>query len=259
MQSDVDRARQELELARTMSERKWAEYSGYAKTLYGPRGKATPEEMQMMREASDWTGKIYEAEEALFKAEYGTPGVVGSHGNYQWLIKALSDITTLLRLCPDIVSGKYLAVTAIDSGTLRLTEEEKRDGWFTTGAGTIRRDENEDIHEERFIAHSPRIASIHGLPNEEHDECCEGFDEWYVFENAPSPTEIEVFVNWGDFRLYDPVWQGHIDRFWEQMERIAPESYIADGTVFTIVTSNPVLFTSILSAFSELAQRPMLL
>jgi hypothetical protein len=252
MRPDVESAREELKIAQTMSERKWAEYSAYAKTLYGPRGKATPEEMQMMREASDWTGKIYKAEETLFKAEHGTPGIVGSHGNYQWLTTAHGDIHTLLRLCPDLVLAKYLAVTSLDSGARHLTEEEKGSGWFTADAGKIHREENDPIREERFIAYSPKIASIHGLPNEVHDECCDGYDEWYLFEDPPTPTEIEVFVNWEGFRLYDPIWKGHIARFWEQLERIRPQSYIAVGTVFTVATDNPVLYTSIISAFSEL-------
>ncbi len=42
---DVEGARQELELARTMSERLWAEYHEYVKTLDPARGVVTPEDL----------------------------------------------------------------------------------------------------------------------------------------------------------------------------------------------------------------------
>jgi hypothetical protein len=184
--------------------------------------------------------------------------VTGLVGNYKWLtVERLNgvvcDISLLLRLCPDIVLGKYLAVTSIDGGALQLTEEEKRDGWFTTEKSKIFRFKFDrlEYREDWLVAYSPRLVSIHGLPNETHDECCAGFDEWYVFPKAPLAAEMEVFVNWMGFRLDDPVWKEHTDRFWEQMERLAPESYIADGTAFTIATRNSDLFASVLRAFSE--------
>jgi hypothetical protein len=110
MESDVERLREELALARTMSERLWADHRAYSQTLDPARGVATPEELLRMKEASDWTGKIYIAEHALFSAERGTPGVVGSNGPYQWLSMVDCGISTLLRLCPDVVLGKYLAI-----------------------------------------------------------------------------------------------------------------------------------------------------
>ncbi len=80
-----------------------------------------------MTEASEWTHKIYVAEHALFKAEHGTPGIVGSYGEYQWLTIVERDITSLLRHCPEVVLDKYIAVTRIDGGSLRLTDQEKSD------------------------------------------------------------------------------------------------------------------------------------
>ena len=65
-----------------------------------------------------------------------------------------------------------------------------------------------------------------------------------------SPCEVEVFVNWVTFRLYDPEYKWCADRFWEQMERLTPESYIAEGTVFTFATRNKGLFTGVLAAFA---------
>lgn len=125
MASDLARARQELELARAMSQQLWAEYHAYLETLDPARGIAGAEEMRRLNEASQWTRKLYAAEHALFLAEHGTPGIVGSHGQYQWLTMVDRDITSLLGLCPEFVLDKYIAVTRIDGGSLRLTHQEK--------------------------------------------------------------------------------------------------------------------------------------
>jgi hypothetical protein len=253
VQQDVERARQELELARKMSERLWAEYRAYAETLDPARGVAGPEELSRKKEAGDWTEKIYAAEQALFMAENDTPGIVGSHGDYQWLSMVDCDISTLLRLCPDVVLGKYLAVTRIDGGTLRLTNQEIRDGWWTADAAKVFQGTSwgpPEYRDDWKVAYSPRLTSIHGLPDETHDETCAGFDEWYVFEEPVPLGEIEVFVNWMGFRMYDPEYKWCADRLWDQMTQLAPESYIGDGTVFTFVTRNAGLFTSVLAAFA---------
>jgi hypothetical protein len=150
--------------------------------------------------------------------------------------------------------GKYIAVTGIDSGPLRLTEQEKSEGWWTTDAGRFFTGTSwspPEYRDDWRIAYSPRVSSIHGLPNETHDECCAGFDEWYIFESRVPVEEIESFVNWGGFLLYDPLFAWCTDRFWHQIARIKPETYIADGTVFTLVTRNPVLFDSIIAGYSH--------
>ena len=257
VQSDVKLAREQLELARATSTRLWAEYDAFVKTLEPGRAIAPPEEVRRLTEAAESTGKVYAAEHALFAAENGTPGIVGAHGEYQWLTMFECDISTLLRLCPDVVLNKYLAVTSIDSGMLQLTDQEKREGWWTSAEARVFRGTFWGYREDRDdwrAAHSPRLDSIHGLPNEADDECCGGFGEWYVFERAVPAGEIEVFVNWSGFRLYDPEWKWCADRFWEQMARLAPESYIGDGTVCTFSTRNAQLFTNVLPAFSAGAQ-----
>jgi hypothetical protein len=257
VQQDVERARQELELARTMSERFWAEYHEYGKTLDPARGVMGPEEMCRMQEAREWTDKFHAAVQALFMAENGTPGIVGAHGDYQWLSMVDCHISTLLRLCPDVVLDKYLAITAIDSGTLKLTDQERADGWWTDDTAKVFTGTSWSSPEysDGRVAYSPRLTSIHGLPNETHDECCGGFNEWYVFEQPPKPAEMEVFVNWGGFSLYDPNYQWCADRLWEQMARLASESYIAEGSVFTFATRNQSLFASVLAVFSANAER----
>jgi hypothetical protein len=236
-----------------MSARLWAEYRAYLETLLPARGEASPEAMRRMTEASDWTRKVYAAEQALLTAEHGTPGVVGSHGEYQWVTMVEPNISAFLRLCPEVVLDKYLAVTRIDGGTLQLSDQEKSDGWWTADAGRVFQGTSwgsPKYRDDWKVAYSPRIASIHGLPNETHNECCTGYDEWYVFKHKVEAGEIEAFVNWMGFRLYDPDYQWCADRLWKQMGRLAPESYIADGTVFTFATRNSAPFASVIAAFS---------
>src|SRR5688572_11052099 len=103
--------------------------------------------------------------------------IVGSHGEFQWLASPDHDISSILRSCPDLLLGKHLAVTSIDSGALCLTEQEKSDGWWTSDDGKFYRSFGDGGREDRDdwrIAYSPRLTSIHGLPNETHDECCAG-------------------------------------------------------------------------------------
>ena len=56
---------------------------------------------------------------------------IGTQSVYEWLVSD-QDID-LLRLCPEIVVGKYIAITSIDSGALVLNENEKAEGWASRG------------------------------------------------------------------------------------------------------------------------------
>jgi hypothetical protein len=209
-----------------------------------------------MMEAGEWTRKIDDAEHALFTAEYGTPGIVGSHGKHQWLTMAECDISTLLSLCAGVVLGKYLAVTRIDGGTLRLTDQEKSEGWWTADEAKVFQATSwgpPEYRDDWRVSYSPRLNSVHGLPDETRERCC--FNEWYVFEQPVNPGEIEAFVNWLGFRLHDPQYQWCADRLWDQMARLAPESYIAEGSAFTFATRNQALFASVLAAFSAHTER----
>jgi len=213
-----------------------------------------------MKDASDSTRKFYAAEQAPFMAEHGTPGVVGTYGSYQWLSMYERDMSELLSQCPQSVLGKYIAVTSIDGGALKLTEDEKAQGWWTSDQARFYHAicwSGHEYREDWKIAYSPRITSIHGLPNETHDECCAGFDEWYVFEQPCPPSEMEVFVNWGGFRLYDAHYQEWIDRLFAQLERLSAESYIADGTVLTFATRNASLFQNVIQSFAANPQPPI--
>lgn len=130
-----------------------------------------------------------------------------------------------------------------DSGPLHLNDDELPLGWQT--------------HND--IAYSPRIQSIEKLAYGD----CGGFDEWYVFNAAADlgqivegnifeaqlqSGQVAVFVNYGGFALHAPMMQDLLDLFWPQLERISPESYIADGDVLNFVSRDKELFAAVLQA-----------
>jgi hypothetical protein len=170
----------------------------------------------------------------------------GSQGNYHWLTSEDHELAALLHLCPETVLGKYLAITAIDSAALQVTEEEKADGWET----------------RKDIAYSSRINSTAGLPHEKRHGWCVGFDEWYVFDNPVDlgerskrgnifeatfePGRVEIFVGFLGFDFHTPVMKAITDLFWKQMAWIQPESYIADGDkCLRFVSRNQDLFGAV--------------
>jgi hypothetical protein len=71
----------------------------------------------------------------------------GSRGRYSWLTSADHDLDYLLMSCPQIVLGRYLAVTSFDSGSLVSNEDEVIAGWESRGG----------------IAYSPKIESVEKL------------------------------------------------------------------------------------------------
>jgi hypothetical protein len=252
MAPEIERARRELEIARATSQRLWAEYDAFVKTLGPQPAVMGAEQFQRLREASEWSQRVIVAEHALFQAEHNSPGIVGTQGDYQWITMYECDISSLLKTCPEIVLNKYLAVTSIDSGPLKLAEEERINGWWTSDNARVFLGSSWGYRDDRGeVAFSPRLSSIHGLPNETHGECCDGFDEWYVFDRVIPAMEMETFVNWCGFRLYDAEFKWCKDRFWDQMTRLTPESYLSDGTVFTFATRNEGLFSKALDAFSK--------
>ena len=169
----------------------------------------------------------------------------GSRDGYYWLTSDEHNLADLMRFCPATALDRCLAITAIDSASLEVTEEERTAGWET----------------RKKIAYSPRVKSIASLPHENRHGWCVGFDEWYVFDapadlgecshgnifEAPfKPGRVEVFVAYFGFILHDPTMQAITDLFWKQMELIQPESYIADGdTYLTFVTRNKDLFRAV--------------
>jgi len=162
---------------------------------------------------------------------------VGSEGLYEWLVTDRQ--FDLLQLCPEVVLGKYVAITSIDSGPLVPTEIETAAGWQTRGK----------------IAYSPKVQNVEQLPRA-------GWDEWYIFDDPTDlgtshlaenifevPQEqghVSVLVNYG-FALHPPERADlTLTRlFWEQIMRIRPESYVADSDYLTFVSMNQTLFANV--------------
>jgi len=170
--------------------------------------------------------------------------VLGSRGDYDWLVSEHT-LDDLLRLCPEIVLGKYLAVTSFDSGSLSLSSEEEASGWQM----------------RKGIAYSPKVAAIESLP---HDL----FDEWYIFSQPPDLGElgdpktnifedpfreghVRAFVNFGGFAFHRQEMQTMTSMFWEQFGLIRPESYIGDGDFLNVATRDKRLFDLVRDALTK--------
>lgn len=166
----------------------------------------------------------------------------GSQNNYEWLVT--DDDFDLLKLCPQIVLGKFVAVTSSDSGHLGLTDKETAAGWQSRAK----------------IAYSPKIENAEDVPRDR-------WDEWYIF-NSPTdlgtshltenifevPQEqghLSILVNYG-FALHPPERAKLADIFWPQMARICPESYVADNDYLTFVTANEAIFSRVRDAVKAL-------
>jgi hypothetical protein len=167
---------------------------------------------------------------------------VGSEGLYEWLVS--DQQFDLLQLCPEIVLGKYVAVTSIDSGFLVPNEKDRAAGWQSRGK----------------IAYSIQIKSVEEIPSA-------GWDEWYIFDKPVDlgtshlgenifevPQEqghVSVLVNYG-FALHPPERSSLATLFWPQIARIGPESYVADNDYLTFVSVNKNLFAGVRDAVKAL-------
>jgi hypothetical protein len=98
-----------------------------------------------------------------------------------------------------------------------------------------------------------RFAAIESLPRE-------GWDEWYIFDD---PTDLGTshlgenifeaprglghvsdFVNYC-FTLHEPDDRGLAPLFWQQMEWIHPESYMAENDFLNFATINKAFFDKV--------------
>jgi hypothetical protein len=177
----------------------------------------------------------------------GNEFVTGSHPPYRWLMSSEQYIGTLVQVCPDIVIGRHLAVTSIDSGEPWLTDWQAAYGWQRRAG----------------IVYSPRLETTNDLFYQRDGLDVPGYDEWYLFdagapdlgqrisgnpfepEHAPRLGRVMVFVNFLGFTIRgrDPSDQLLADMFWKQLEWIQPESYVADGQdQLTFVTRNDAFF-----------------
>jgi hypothetical protein len=168
---------------------------------------------------------------------------VGSQGVYEWLVTDRQ--FDILQICPDVVLGKYIAITSFDSGPLALTDEEKAVGWESRSN----------------IAYSPKVQAVSRVPR----SC---YEEWYifdgpvdlgtshlgenVFEVPQAPGHVSVLVNYG-FALHPPDRTSLANLFWSQMERIRADSYVADNDYLTFVSADKALFVSVFKAVKAIS------
>ena len=165
------------------------------------------------------------------------PPIVGRHADYDWLTTDC-ELEVLLHLCPEVVLGKYVAITSLDSGPVDPDDELKSAGWES----------------RKGIAYSPPVQDIERLT-------LGGCDEWYVFD-APAdlgralsgnvfttsiePGQVAVFVNYCGFALHDPSMQDLIALFWKQIDWVQPRCFIADGDVcLNFATRDKELFSRV--------------
>ena len=111
---------------------------------------------------------------------------------------------------------------------------------------------------------SPRLSPGLAIP-------CDQYDEWYVFSDLPADVEITTrYVNYGGFNLADPAelaasqdstWcRANYDwlvpfqaRFWDDLDRIRPTTYVASGDRDVVVTSDVVFARTITAAALRVA------
>jgi len=171
------------------------------------------------------------------------PLTVGTHDDYHWLATE-QFLDDLLKLCPEIVIGKYVAVTSIDSSPFHSSEQERAAGW----------------EHRNGIGYSPVILDPSAIPRE-------GWDEWYIFD---FPTDLgdmaardasvfqtdlihgqlHSFVNF-NFRPTDT--DGLAPFFWKQFERIRPLTYVAESDYnLVLITCDSHLFEAAHKAIKSL-------
>ncbi len=167
---------------------------------------------------------------------------MGKHDEWSWVV-VRTMILELRSLIAEFHSGQRLCITAFDSGPITPSPEEQCLGWSLIGA----------------IMVSPPLTPHLEIPADE-------YDEWYVFESLPTSIDIaERYVNYSGFNLADPQamaasqgpnWDRTIydclvpiqARFWSDMNRLDPSSYISSGCNDIVVSRNAAFVNRVVDA-----------
>jgi hypothetical protein len=158
----------------------------------------------------------------------------GFQGDYRWLESISHGIDDLLRVCPEAAAGKSWAVTAFDQDRLNAVAEDDFQSWQVSGSALL----------------IPPLDDLHQLPHNI-------FQELYTFTAAVPQRKFHTFIRHDWFTLGPTaanrfqarnVWDfKRMQRlFWQEMEAISPESYIASGQRLIFATRNPLYFTAVL-------------
>lgn len=161
---------------------------------------------------------------------WNDPHFVGKHNEWDWLV-VRNTIRNLDSLVIAHHIGKVLCITAFDSSSITATPQEQAIGWRMKDGVMI----------------SPPLTPQLCIPRDE-------YDEWYIYESIPDSISVDdQFVNYGGFNLVDPqqlaasqdpTWDRHNydwlisfqARFWANIDRLRPLTYVASGDVDVIVT-----------------------
>ena len=169
----------------------------------------------------------------------------GSTNGYQWLVSTDRQ-RNVLECCPEVVLGKYVAITSFDSGPLRLTEAQKSAGWVSLSE----------------VAYSPEIQHVEMVPQTY-------FSELYVFgaptnlgvladpnrnifESEMQQGQVVTFVNF-DFGFHDPEYADLARMFWQQLGWMKAESYLAENDYLIFVTAKPEVFARVYEALRQVS------
>lgn len=174
------------------------------------------------------------------------PVFTGTHNNWSWVV-VREMISTLRSLITEFHADQRLCITGFDSGPITPGPEEHSLGWTLIG----------DI-----MASPPLTEQMH-IPSGE-------YDEWYIFPWLPSSIDItERYVYYCGFNLADPQamadsqdstwdrtnydWLVPVQaRFWSDMERLNPLSYVASGDADVVVTRNTGFAHRVVEAAREI-------
>lgn len=147
----------------------------------------------------------------------------GKHHQYFWLqsFDQNDSIDRFLKEFKQHLVDKFVCVSAFDSGELHIANEEKKLGW----------------QQIDNIAISPKITIDTHLPTA-------GFDEWYIFTTQLMTLKLpHVYVNDTSFNLAED--STVLQRFWQDIAQLKPQTYLADGDSLKIVTTDESLWQEI--------------
>lgn len=123
----------------------------------------------------------------------------------QWSAAWDPSLTDVIRLAPELVLGKRIAITACDSGPYLPSQDEIGSGWSLAGSTGI----------------SKEITRLAELPTP-------GFDEWYVFDSMPQLVPTRNHVNQYGFSVLGD--DDAAASFWDQVTRTQPLHALGAGT-----------------------------
>ena len=166
----------------------------------------------------------------------------GVHGDYRWLETPAHQIYDVLQVCPAVAANRNIVISSFDSGPLQPTSNEMQRGWRICGR----------------TMHIPVGENVSSVP-------FEVFDEWYIFTGDSPERDYKVFVKHDWFTL-GPA-QALYSRngnafdlkrmqrwFWQEIELLAPESYMGRGSRLKFVSRNAEVFNTVLRGLSAMAR-----